>query len=241
LFDAVGLTRTARSIAERGFNRRLAFGLVLAAALAWLVPFDIRFTTPPLGLPPVRAGFIVLLALVGSALGRRIGLSVGGPARGHPARDALVAAVIVAVWCALCDWLWRPSLHPDYVRLLTTTPLVVRIALFAMRALNENILYRLFLGSLLIWILGFIWKGPDGRPATGAFWTGFTLSQMVNIWSNVTALAPLTPAAVLHDMLRYVAPGVVWAWLYWRRGFTATEIASTSVHVFFQPLVVLGL
>lgn len=233
--------RAERSVAAPGFNLRSAYGLLLAAAFAWLVPFDIRFVSPPLGLPPVRAAAIVLLALAGSALGRRIGLSIEGPARGRPTRDALVAAVVVAIWCALCDWIWRPSLHADYARFLTTTPLALRITGFAMRALNENILYRLFLGSLLIWILGSVWKGPDGRPAPGAFWTGFTLSQMANIWANVTSLAPLTPAALLHDLLRYVAPGVVWGWLYWRRSFKATEIASTSVHLFFQPLVVLGL
>jgi hypothetical protein len=231
----------AARLTLRRFNGGAAFVLALTVAFAWLVPFDIRFTAPPLGLPPIRAAAIALLALAGAALGRRIGLSVEGPARGRPARDALIAAVAVAVWCALCDWIWRPSLHPAYVTLLTTTPLAFRIALFAMRALNENILYRLFLGPLLILILGSVWKGSNGRPAPGAYWAGFTLSQMVNIWSNTTAIAPLTPEALLHDLLRYVAPGVVWGWLYWRRGFAATELASTSVHLFFQPLVVLGL
>jgi hypothetical protein len=237
----MSLASAARPRTDRGFNGGSALGLGLAAALAWLRPFDIMFAAPPLGIPPVRAAAIVLLALAGAALGRRIGLSVEGASRGRAVRDALVAAVVVAVWCALCDWFWRPSLHPDYVSLLTTTPLPLRIALFITRAVNENILYRLFLGSLFIWIIGLIWKGPDGRPAPGAFWTGFALAQMVNIWTNTTAFAPLTPAALLHDLLRYVAPGVVWGWLYWRRGFTATEIASTSVHLFFQPLVVLGL
>ena len=39
-----------------------------------------------------------------------------------------------------------------------------------------------------------------------------------------------------HDGLRYFAPGMLWSWLFWRRGFQANEIASTSVHLFFQPL-----
>jgi hypothetical protein len=237
----MSLATPARPLTARGFNGGWAFGLVLAAVLAWLSPFDVIYNGPPMGWPPVRAAAIVLLAVAGAALGRRIGLSVERASRGQPMRDALVAAVAIAVWCALCDWFWRPSLHADYVRFLTTTPLALRIALFAMRAVNENILYRLFLGSLFVWILGLVWKGPDGGPGQGAFWTGFTLAQMVNIWTNVTALAPLTPVALLHDLLRYVMPGVVWGWLYWRRGFIATEVASTSVHLFFQPLVVLGL
>jgi hypothetical protein len=225
----------------RGLNGGLVFILGPAVVFAWLTPFDVSFGSPPLGLPPVRVAAVVMLALAGCALGRRIGLSVEGAAPGRSARDALIAAVVVGIWCALCDWYWRPSLHADYVNFLTTTPLALRIAYYVMRAVNENILYRLFLGSLFILILGSVWKGPDGRPAPGAFWTGLTLAQMVNIWGNITAHAPLTPETLLHDLLRYVAPGVVWGWLYWRRGFTATEIACTSVHLVLQPLVVLGL
>jgi hypothetical protein len=233
--------RRAAAVPRLPAHSRAAFALALAVAFAWLVPYDIRVVSPPLGLPPVRAAVIVFLAIAGAALGRQIGLSVEGPSLARLMRDGLTAAVLVAVWCALCDWLWRPSLHADYVSVLKTTPLAARIAVFAMRALNENILYRLFLGSLLILVLGSVWKGPDGRIEPGAFWTGFTLSQMINIWANVTSLAPVTPVALVHDLLRYVVPGVVWGWLYWRRGFAATELASTSVHLFLQPLVVLGL
>jgi hypothetical protein len=237
----MSLAATARPQTTGGLRYWPLLGLALAAVIAWLDPLDLAFARTTFGLPPVRAAAIVLLALAGAAIGRRIGLSVEGPPRGRPARDALMAAIVVAVWCALCDWIWRPTLHAGYVHVLTTTPLATRVVLFAMRAFNENLLYRLFLSSLLIWTLGSVWKGPDGRPAAGAFWTGFVLSQAANIWINVTSLAPLTPEALLHDLFRYVTPGVVWGWLYWRRGFTANEIASTSVHLFLQPLVVLGL
>jgi hypothetical protein len=237
----MSLAATARSETTGGSRYRPLAGLALAALIAWIAPFDLAFGWATLGSPPLRAMAIVILALAGAAIGRRIGLSVEGPPGGRPARDALIAAVVVAVWCALCDWIWRPTLHASYVSMLTTTPLALRIALFAMRALNENIIYRLFLSSLFIWILGSVWKGADGRPAAGAFWTGFVLAQAINIWINVTALAPLTPMALMHDLCRYVAPGVAWGRLYWKRGFTANEIASTSVHVFLQPLVVLGL
>jgi hypothetical protein len=218
-----------------------ALGLALAAAIAWFQPFDIAFAWATRDSPPLRAAAIVLMALVGAAVGRRIGLTVEGSGEGRPLRDALVAAVVVGVFCALCDWAWRPVLHPPYVAALTRIPLGVRVLGFAARALNENIIYRLFLGSLLIWALGRVWKAPDGRPARGAFWTGFILAQGVNVWVNVTGLAPVTPAGLLHDLFRYVAPGVVWGWLYWRRGFAANELASTSVHLVFQPLVTLGL
>jgi hypothetical protein len=219
----------------------LAPGLALAAAIAWMQPYDLVFGWITLGSPPLRAALIVLMALVGTSLGERAGLALEDRRGAFPVRDALMAALAVAVFCALCDWIWRPELHPGYVQFLSATPLAQRSLRFAMRAFNESIIYRLFLGSLLVWAFGRVWKKADGQTADGAFWAGFALSQIVNIWINVSALAPLTPAAAAHDALRYVAPGVVWGWLYWRRGFVANEIACTSVHLFFQPLVVLGL
>jgi hypothetical protein len=237
----MSLAAPAGSLTTGGFRYWPLAGLTLSAVIAWITPFDLAFGWATFGSPPLRAMAIILLALAGAAIGRRIGLSIEGPPDSRPARDALVVAVVVAVWCALCDWIWRPALHAGYVSMFTTTPLALRIALFAMRSLNESILYRLFLGSLLIWTLGAVWKGPDGRPAPGAFWTGLVLSQATNIWINVTALAPLTPMALLHDLFRYVAPGVVWGRLYWKRGFLANEIAATGAHLIFQPLVVLGL
>ena len=149
-------------------------------------------------------------------------------------------AAAVAGYCAACDCLMRPELSAAYLAYMRT-PVAWRIVAFAARAFNENIIYRLFLGSVLIWLIGRVWKTAEGRPTDGAFWTGFALSQAANIWINVTSLAPLTPLALLHDSLRYFAPGLVWSWLYWRRGFQSNEIASIGVHLFFQPLVTLGL
>jgi hypothetical protein len=232
-------TATAvRSPAISPAHLRLGLGLALAAGIAWAQPFDEAFAAATFGSAPLRAAAIVLLALAGASLGRRVGLSAETAAPGRW-RDALGAAIAVAVLCAVSDRAWRSALHPSYVDYIRATPLAVRTLLFAARALNENIIYRLFLSSLFVCILGAVWKRADGRPAPGAFWTAFVLAQGVNIWINVSRHAPLTPASALHDLVRYVAPGVVWGWLYWRRGFAANELASTSVHLFLQPLLTL--
>ena len=212
-------------------------GLALAAAIAWIEPFDPLFAAVTFGQPLLRALGIVALAIVGAAMGRRAGLVVEPHGEPAPMLFPVLVAAGVAVGCAGVDGLFRPVLHADYLHTMTTVPLAERTAAYMMRAFNENILYRLFLGSILVWGLGRVWRRADGRPAAIAVWTGFALSQALNIWINVTSHAPLTAAVIAHDGLRYFAPGMVWSWLYWRRGFQANEIASTSVHVFFQPLV----
>lgn len=40
---------------------------------------------------------------------------------------------------------------------------------------------------------------------------------------------------LVYDLLRYVVPGVLWAWLFWRFGFVTAEVASVGCHIFLQP------
>jgi hypothetical protein len=223
------------------WDLKLVAGLILAAAIAWMTPFDLAFGAATLGAPVLRAGGIVVLALAGLYVARRIDLGVESRGTARPVLTSLLWAAGVGVGCAAFDWMFRPILHGGYVAMLTSAPLGSRIVVYMMRAFNENILYRLFLGSVLIWVIGQVWKAPDGRPATGAYWVGFSLAQAINVWINVTSQAPVTPTVLLHDGLRYFAPGMAWSWLYWKRGFQSNEIASTSVHLVFQPLVTLGL
>ena len=213
-------------------------GLSLAAVIAWFQPFDLLFARATLGQPALRAGGIVALALAGGWIGRRVGLGVEAHGRrlGAVLFPALVAAV-VGVACAVLDWAFSATLHPSYRAVIVGQPVALRMLGYMLRAFNENILYRLFLGSWLVWAFGRMWQDRNGGPAAGAVWAGFALSQAINVWVNVTSLAPLSTANLAHDALRYFAPGMVWSWLYWRRGFQANEIASTSVHLVFQPLV----
>ena len=225
------ISRPLRSLDVR------VLGLALAAVIAAVEPFDRLFDAATLGLAPLRVLAIVALAIVGSVAAGRVGLRVTPVAGRGSLLAPVLTAMAVAVVCAGVDWAFRSRLHPGYAQMLTGAPLASRTTAFMMRAFNENILYRLFLGSTLAWVLGRVWRDVCGRPAAGAFWCAFALSQALNVWVNVTSHAPVDAAAVLHDGLRYFLPGMVWSWLYWRRSFQANEIACTSVHLVFQPLV----
>jgi hypothetical protein len=225
----------------RAVSWKLVAGMILAGAIAWFAPFDLAFGAATLGSPALRAAAIIALALIGIVVGRGIGLGVEPRALKRPISLPLAVAAAVAVACWAADWAFRAEVPASYTALMTRVPLGLRITLFMLRAFNENIMYRLFLGSILVRLIGLAWRSRAGQPAAGAFWLGFALSQMANVWINVTSLAPVTPLAVLHDTVRYVAPGMVWSWLYWRHGFQSNEIACTTVHLFFQPLVSLRL
>jgi hypothetical protein len=236
----MSLISAAAHAPAKATNWKLILGLALAAAIAWLAPFDLAFKAATLGVPAVRATAIILLALVGLRAGHAAGLALEPPATvKRPILTPIAIAVVVAIGCALADRLFRPVLRPDYLRAMVSEPVAARTLLYGLRAFNENIMYRLFLGSSLAWLLGAVWRSPAGHPTKGAYWLGFAISQGLNVWINVTSQAAITPLAVLYDALRYFTPGMIWSWLYLRRGFQSNEIASTTVHLFFQPLVTL--
>jgi hypothetical protein len=233
--------RSATLARLREVHPVLWLGLLLAAVIAAFAPLDRAFDFATLGNPALRAIAIVALAVVGLMVGRRAGLGIEPVGLKHPILTPIAVAAGMAVFCAAADWGLAGGVSHHYATTIDTIPVWTRIAGFGLRAYNENILYRLFLGSVLVWLIGRVWRRSDGAIAAGAYVTGFVLSQVINIWINVTSHGPLTGIALIHDAVRYITPGLVWSWLYWRHGFQSNEIACTSVHVFLQPILSLGL
>ena len=232
--DAVA---TPAATPSRPIPWTLLVGLGIASTIAGQVPFDRIFAVATFGVPVMRSAAILALGLIGAAVGARIGLRVEPHERKGALLVPLLGAAAIGVWCAVIDVAMRGQFIPGYLDLVTKTPLMDRIPAFMMRAFNENILYRLFGVSVLAWGLGRLWKAPDGRPASGAFWTAIVLAQAINIGVNITARFPVTPLGLVYDALRYMIPGIAWGWLYWKRDFQGNEIASTTVHIVLQPLV----
>ena len=179
---------------------RIAVGLGLAAAIAWNHPFDRVFDALTLGQPVLRALAIIIFALAGLEFAGLIGLRVAPRNEPAPLLFPVLVALVVAVACAAVDAAFRPVLHPDYVQFVVATPLVSRVIGFTLRAFNESVIYRLFLGSALSWGLGRVWRRQDGAPRREALWVGFTVSQMINVWANVTSRAPLGALVLVHDL-----------------------------------------
>src|SRR5260370_22174316 len=114
-----------------------------------------------------------------------------------------------------------------------------RLAYFMLRSFSDGIVYQLFFGSTFVWLMGLTWRRADGRIAPGAYWSGLILGHILNVFINLIAIAgpPVTALVLTYDVLRFVAPGVLWAYLYRRHGLTTTLVAHAATHVFLQPLL----
>jgi len=107
----------------------------------------------------------------------------------------------------------------------------------------EEVVFRLFVLSLLVWLFSKITKAPDGRPAHGVIWFSIMVSAILfglghlGITGDLTAI---TPTVVVRAVLLNGVPGVIFGQLFWKKGLESAIIAHFSadivIHV-ITPLI----
>jgi hypothetical protein len=212
----------------------------IGGLIAAVAPFDLAFAAATFGSPVLRVALFFVIVLAGSCFARRAGFSIAPSRTGHPVLIGLGAAIVVAAVVSLIDGvLFRTNLEPAYVHIFTAIRLRDRYTYFMLRAFNENVFYRMFLFSMLTCLFGAMWRDPSRVPPTAAVWIAMIVSQASNIMINLVLPSheALSPAVITYDAVRYMAPGVLWAYLYRWYGFVTAEIASVGCHVFLQPVL----
>jgi hypothetical protein len=235
LFDT---TMPERRHALLQIDRPLLTALAVGSVIAALAPFDLAFDFLTRGSSLARALALPVIGVIGFVAARRVGLGFGAKNLKHPVAVPVLVAAVVAVAVATVDgFLCRSLLSSSYVQIFSAVGLGGRLLYFMSRAFNENLIYRWCVMSTLIWMIGVLWHDADDRPTSGAHWVGIVLAQVINIWINVVATSsgPITSGVLLYDGVRYIVPGVIWGYLYWRHGFVAAEIASVGTHPLLQP------
>ncbi len=99
---------------------------------------------------------------------------------------------------------------------------------------NEEILLRLFLLSLLAWLIGFVWRLPNGHPTLGALWLATILAAVIFGLGHLpatAALVKLTPLLIVRAILLNGVVGVATGYLYWRYGLEAAVLAHFSADI----------
>jgi hypothetical protein len=105
--------------------------------------------------------------------------------------------------------------------------------------INEEILTRLFLFSLLAWLLGFIWHMPNNLPTAGVFWAaniGAALAFGLGHLPATAAVTPLTRILIVRALLLNGIGGVAFGYVYWHYGLIAAMLAHYSADMVFHVI-----
>jgi membrane protease YdiL (CAAX protease family) len=225
---------------------RIAAWLALACALATaaLFPYlldlmpDLRakITVPLALVVPAQAlqgGVLLgLLAFVGLRLGPRTGLdapwlravATGRPRPRVPWSGCLLAGALAGAVVVGLMQIIDPHLPPTRVVLPEASAWKGLLASFY-GGIGEEVLLRLFLMTLLVWIVARVRRQP---PGAAVYWTAIVAAALLFGAGHLPAAAgiwPLTTVVVLRTVALNALVGVAFGWLYWRRGLEAAMCA----------------
>ena len=106
--------------------------------------------------------------------------------------------------------------------------------------INEEIMMRFFLMSLLIFIINFIIRYKEEKPKPVVVWIAIIITSVIfglghlPITSSVVALTPLIVARAI--VLNSIG-GIVFGWLYWKKGLESAMISHFSADIVLHVLL----
>lgn len=114
-------------------------------------------------------------------------------------------------------------------------------------AINEEIMLRLFLMSIVILLIRFITKRKEEKVKPTVAWTAIIITAILfglghlPLTASITALSPfiITRALILNGVA-----GIIFGWLYWKKGLESAMISHFSadivLHVILAAILTIG-
>ncbi|MGB9978315.1 type II CAAX prenyl endopeptidase Rce1 family protein [Methanobacterium sp.] len=109
--------------------------------------------------------------------------------------------------------------------------------------INEEILLRLFVMTLLVWIFfkiqKFFKKGEKQKPAKIVVWLAIILAAVmfgIGHLPTVMALTTLTPLVIIRTIVLNGVGGIIFGWLYWRKGLESAMISHFSADIILHVI-----
>jgi hypothetical protein len=185
---------------------------------------------------------VTLMAAAGAAWAHRLGLqsalagTSAGPLRARALAPVLAAGLVLGVLVMLLDAAWAGLLGPDWQQvLLRSRRAAVLPALGAgilYGGLTEEVMMRWGLMTIVAALVARI----SGRPGATAMLTGAVVAALLFGLGHLPAVAqelPLTPGIAARTVTLNFLPGLVFGWLFWRRGLEAAMVAHAGAHLGF--------
>ena len=107
----------------------------------------------------------------------------------------------------------------------------------------EEVLLRLFLVSLFVWIIFKIKKDKDGNPTVFGMWLSIILAAVFFGLGHLPATAQvtsLTGIVIVRAVVLNGIGGIIFGWLYWKKGLESAIIAHFSADIVLHILTPLA-
>lgn len=106
----------------------------------------------------------------------------------------------------------------------------------------EEIQLRLFLMSFLVWLGRFVSRNSQGEPTSAVYWVANIVAAVLFGLGHLPATAlvvPLTPLVIARAIVLNGLLGIIFGWLYWKRGLEAAITSHFSADIVLHVLLAL--
>jgi membrane protease YdiL (CAAX protease family) len=105
--------------------------------------------------------------------------------------------------------------------------------------IGEEILLRLFLMTLIVWIFFKIKKTADGKPTTIGIWLAIIISAIIFGLGHLPitgTITTITPLIVARAVILNGIGGIIFGWLYWKKGLESAMISHFSADIILHVI-----
>ena len=202
-----------------------------------------------------------IVILIGLAAANRVGLGLpildaklNGESIGDKVKAMILPSIIIGVVAsvivvAIDAYGFGPALRAELgdkantLNLQTSQPAAWKGLLASFYGgINEEILLRLFVMSVLAWLGKFISKTSEGKPTIAVFWVANILAAVLFGLGHLPATAsllPITPLVVTRAIILNGLVGICTGYLYEKYGLESAMISHFSADIVLHVLLAL--
>jgi membrane protease YdiL (CAAX protease family) len=185
----------------------------------------------------VQSAVLIGVAIfVGLRLGKKIGFGtplISSWLSGEPVREKFKSVVKVSIKFGSLsgvliigfDYIFSLFIEPIST---ASTPLWQGFLASFYGGIVEEILLRLFLVTLLVWIMWKFLKSENIKPSATIIWIAIIFASVIFGLGHLPAtalLTTITPVIIFRAVLLNGIGGVIFGWLYWKKGLVSAIIA----------------
>jgi membrane protease YdiL (CAAX protease family) len=234
-------------------NKKLFFLIWLGGTLSVLavLPYafslqqdllqDVPFSLPVLALLSLLQSTVLLAisTFLGLFFAKKVGFKftvleqvISGKSNAIPWKDFLRLPIVLGILTAIViffgDWLFKLAGVVIDDKYITEIPIWKRFLAAFYGGIGEEILLRLFLLSMLVFVFGKITRSEAPLSRSGLVWSAVAITSIIFGLGHLPAtsvIIELTPLVIARAIVLNGVAGLVLGWLYWKRGLESAIIA----------------
>jgi hypothetical protein len=106
--------------------------------------------------------------------------------------------------------------------------------------INEEVLLRLFVMTLITWMIFKIKSTEEGKPTNAGMWLAIIIAAVIFGLGHLPAvmsITTLTPLVIARTIILNAVGGIIFGWLYWKKGLESSMISHFSADIVLHVML----